>query len=97
MHSGDRYGEGGNPALPLNGHLLSATDPLIANALADEVVRQQSHIELTASENIVSRAVLDALGHGMNNKTLEGHPSPLPHADVVTCTTTKTCAVRVAG
>ena len=79
MSSGDRYGEGGNPALPLNGHLLSATDPLIANALADEVVRQQSHIELTASENIVSRAVLDALGHGMTNKTLEGYPGARFH------------------
>ena len=49
-------------------------DPLIAEALADESNRQQNQIELIASENIVSRAVLDALGHAMTNKTLEGYP-----------------------
>lgn len=49
-------------------------DPLVANALASERARQQSQIELIASENIVSRAVLDALGHEMTNKTLEGYP-----------------------
>lgn len=49
-------------------------DPLIAQALDSERKRQQSQIELIASENIVSRAVLDALGHEMTNKTLEGYP-----------------------
>ncbi len=49
-------------------------DPLIAKALDDEQARQQNQIELIASENIVSRAVLDALGHEMTNKTLEGYP-----------------------
>jgi len=53
---------------------LEHSDPLISGALADELQRQQSHIELIASENIVSRAVLDALGHPMTNKTLEGYP-----------------------
>jgi glycine hydroxymethyltransferase len=53
---------------------LAQTDPLIAAALASESVRQQTHIELIASENIVSRAVLEALGHEMANKTLEGYP-----------------------
>jgi glycine hydroxymethyltransferase len=53
---------------------IAMTDPLIAEALANEYARQQSHIELIASENIVSRAVLDALGHEMTNKTLEGYP-----------------------
>lgn len=53
---------------------LAMTDPLIAEALANESLRQQSHVELIASENIVSRAVLDALGHEMTNKTLEGYP-----------------------
>lgn len=51
-----------------------ATDPLVAKALASEKSRQQDQIELIASENIVSRAVLDALGHEMTNKTLEGYP-----------------------
>jgi glycine hydroxymethyltransferase len=50
------------------------TDPLIAEALAHELARQRDQIELIASENIVSRAVLDALGHEMTNKTLEGYP-----------------------
>jgi glycine hydroxymethyltransferase len=53
---------------------VGATDPLIANALDNELARQQTQIELIASENIVSRAVLDALGHAMTNKTLEGYP-----------------------
>ncbi len=53
---------------------LAQSDPLVAEALAGEKARQQSQIELIASENIVSRAVLDALGHEMTNKTLEGYP-----------------------
>lgn len=53
---------------------VQQSDPLIAEALANERSRQQDQIELIASENIVSRAVLDALGHEMTNKTLEGYP-----------------------
>ncbi len=53
---------------------VTGSDPLIAEALASELQRQQNRIELIASENIVSRAVLDALGHPMTNKTLEGYP-----------------------
>jgi len=53
---------------------LANSDPLIAEALANEKARQQSQIELMASENIVSQAVLEALGHEMTNKTLEGYP-----------------------
>ena len=53
---------------------LSQVDPLIADALSNEKRRQQDQIELIASENIVSRAVLDALGHEITNKTLEGYP-----------------------
>lgn len=53
---------------------LSETDTLIFEALAGEKRRQQDQIELIASENIVSRAVLDALGHEITNKTLEGYP-----------------------
>ncbi len=53
---------------------VATSDPLIAQALVDEKDRQQNQIELIASENIVSRAVLDALGHEITNKTLEGYP-----------------------
>lgn len=58
---------------------VTATDPLIGEALQNEKVRQQDQIELIASENIVSRAVLDALGHEMTNKTLEGYPGARFH------------------
>ena len=53
---------------------LAESDPLVANALAGEKRRQQEQIELIASENIVSRAVMEALGHEITNKTLEGYP-----------------------
>ena len=53
---------------------LSTTDSLISDALNHELHRQQTQIELIASENIVSRAVLDALAHPITNKTLEGYP-----------------------
>ncbi len=53
---------------------LADSDPLIAEALAHEKHRQQTQIELIASENIVSQGVLAALGHEMANKTLEGYP-----------------------
>ncbi len=58
---------------------LADSDPLIANALASELNRQLQQIELIASENIVSRAVLDALAHPMTNKTLEGYPGKRFH------------------
>ena len=61
-------------------HGVAARDPLISEALAGELRRQQSRIELIASENIVSRAVLEALGHPITNKTLEGYPGNRFHA-----------------
>ncbi|MEM7194082.1 MAG: serine hydroxymethyltransferase [Pseudomonadota bacterium] len=60
--------------LPYFTRPLSASDPLVAEALVSESKRQQDQIELIASENMVSRAVLDALGHEITNKTLEGYP-----------------------
>ncbi len=53
---------------------IGATDPVVAEALDAETVRQAGQIELIASENLVSRAVLDAMGHIIANKTLEGYP-----------------------
>ena len=58
---------------------VGTADRLVADALAREKTRQQDQIELIASENIVSRAVLDALGHEMTNKTLEGYPGKRFH------------------
>ena len=59
---------------------IAQRDPLIAEALAGERGRQQEQIELIASENTVSRAVLDALGHTVTNKALEGYPGARYHA-----------------
>src|SRR5216110_2064247 len=53
---------------------LSETDPAVADAVHDEVKRQQTQIELIASENIVSRAVLEAQGSVLTNKYAEGYP-----------------------
>lgn len=58
---------------------IAAVDPLVAAALENERARQQSQIELIASENIVSRAILDTLGHQITNKTLEGYPGARFH------------------
>jgi|TARA_Y100001970_G_scaffold285153_1_gene404100 glycine hydroxymethyltransferase len=53
---------------------LSDTDPELFKALNDELIRQQNHIELIASENIVSQAVLEAQGSVLTNKYAEGYP-----------------------
>ena len=53
---------------------LAAADPEIFKAVQDEIGRQQRQIELIASENIVSKAVLEALGSPLTNKYAEGYP-----------------------
>ena len=53
---------------------LADTDPELAAAIGAEMVRQQDGIELIASENIVSRAVLEAQGSVLTNKYAEGYP-----------------------
>ncbi|MDZ3837294.1 MAG: serine hydroxymethyltransferase [Rhodospirillales bacterium] len=53
---------------------LSESDPEIDAAVRDELQRQRDHIELIASENIVSRAVLEAQGSVLTNKYAEGYP-----------------------
>jgi glycine hydroxymethyltransferase len=53
---------------------LDGADPDVAQALARELQRQQGQIELIASENIVSRAVLQAQGSVLTNKYAEGYP-----------------------
>jgi len=65
-------------SLPLFPNFFSATlaetDPEIAEAIRNELGRQQHEIELIASENIVSKAVLEAQGSIMTNKYAEGYP-----------------------
>ena len=53
---------------------LSSTDDAVSDAIRKEFVRQQDQIELIASENIVSRAVLEAQGSVLTNKYAEGYP-----------------------
>jgi len=53
---------------------LGAVDPEVARAIRGELERQQTQIELIASENIVSRAVLEAQGSVLTNKYAEGYP-----------------------
>ncbi len=67
---------------------LSKTDPDLFKAISDELRRQQQHIELIASENIVSQAVLEAQGSVLTNKYAEGYPGKryyngCEHVDVV--------------
>ena len=52
----------------------SAEDPAVAGALDQELARQRGTIELIASENIVSSAVLEAVGSVLTNKYAEGYP-----------------------
>src|SRR5947209_10480397 len=53
---------------------LEQADPEIADVIAKELGRQRDEIELIASENIVSRAVLEAQGSVLTNKYAEGYP-----------------------
>jgi len=67
---------------------LAETDPEIADAIARELSRQRDEIELIASENIVSKAVLEAQGSVLTNKYAEGLPGRryyggCQHVDVV--------------
>jgi glycine hydroxymethyltransferase len=53
---------------------LSAQDPAVAAVINDELRRQRSQIELIASENFTSQAVLEAVGSVLTNKYAEGYP-----------------------
>src|SRR5947209_20507233 len=53
---------------------LVRTDPEVADAIRNETRRQGAQLELIASENFVSEAVLEALGTVLTNKYAEGYP-----------------------
>ena len=63
---------------------LKDADNELYNSIQDEFTRQQNHIELIASENIVSKAVLEAQGSVLTNKYAEGYPEKDITADVNT-------------
>jgi glycine hydroxymethyltransferase len=54
--------------------IIAAQDPILGEAIADEVIRQQNNIELIASENFASAAVREAQGSHLTNKYAEGYP-----------------------
>jgi glycine hydroxymethyltransferase len=67
---------------------LRETDPAVYDAIQAELARQQSHLELIASENFTSLAVLEAQGSVLTNKYAEGYPKArwyggCEHVDVV--------------
>ena len=67
---------------------ISKIDPEVAKSIEDEVQRQRTKIELIASENFVSEAVLEALGTPLTNKYAEGYPGKryyggCEHVDVI--------------
>ena len=53
---------------------IEQMDPEVAQAIYDEVERQREKIELIASENFVSKTVLEAMGTPLTNKYAEGYP-----------------------
>lgn len=53
---------------------VNTFDPEVAKAMTDEIDRQNENIELIASENIVSKAVMAAMGSPLTNKYAEGYP-----------------------
>lgn len=57
-----------------NSDILTSTDPAIAELINDELQRQRDHLELIASENFTSAAVLAAQGSVLTNKYAEGLP-----------------------
>ena len=65
---------------------LSDTDQEVQGTITRELGRQRDEIELIASENIVSRAVMDAQGSVMTNKYAEGYPGRRYYAAASTST-----------
>jgi glycine hydroxymethyltransferase len=63
-----------NTATPIRWRAIEEADPEISSAIRSERHRQNSGLELIASENFVSQAVLDAAGSVMTNKYAEGYP-----------------------
>jgi len=61
-------------SLDLNRRTIAETDPEIAEVIRSEIDRQNRGLELIASENFVSRAVLEAAGSVLTNKYAEGYP-----------------------
>lgn len=75
---------------------LSSSDPELATAISGELKRQRHEIELIASENIVSRAVLEAQGSVLTNKYAEGYPNRRYYAGCENVDVAETLAIERA-
>ena len=75
---------------------LRDNDPAIDDAISAELKREQTQIELIASENIVSRAVLEAQGSVLTNKYAEGYPGRRYYQGCAPSDTVETLAIERA-
>src|SRR4029078_6744624 len=75
---------------------LVRTDPEVAEAIRNETRRQGSQLELIASENFVSEAVLEALGTVLTNKYAEGYPGKRYYGGCEFVDVTETLAIERA-
>lgn len=73
-----------------------AADPEIAESIQQEIDRQKSHIELIASENFVSKAVMAAMGSHLTNKYAEGYPGKRYYGGCEYVDITETIAIERA-
>ena len=76
---------------------VAEADPEVAAAIDDELTRQRDVIELIASENIVSRAVLEVQGSILTNKTVEGYPGRRYHGGATNVDVLERLAIARAG
>ncbi|HEU5182892.1 MAG TPA: serine hydroxymethyltransferase [Candidatus Polarisedimenticolia bacterium] len=75
---------------------LAVVDPEVTRALEDEIARQENHLNLIASENYVSLAVLEALGSVFTNKYAEGYPGKRYYGGCAHSDTVESLAIRRA-
>jgi glycine hydroxymethyltransferase len=75
---------------------LADADPAVFGGIADELEREQTQIELIASENIVSKAVLEAQGSVFTNKYAEGYPGKRYYQGCAPSDTVETLAIERA-
>jgi len=73
---------------------LEEVDPVVYGAIQDELARQQDQIELIASENITSRAVIEAQGSVLTNKYAEGYPGKRYYQGCVNVDTIEALAIE---
>ncbi len=76
--------------------MLQNQDPEIYNALQAETIRQEEELELIASENYASQAVMEAVGSVLMNKYSEGYPGKRYYAGQVNIDTVENLAISRA-